>query len=353
MRKPRSLGAQLALSMAMMVVAILIISTVAFYVAYDLLEYFNLTIVPDNIPDTSGWDLLILSVICMGGIALALVSAMRLSRRIVRPLHAVSLAAERIAEGKLEARAETESGGHGETRLLIDNFNTMAGRLEQMADDMLAWNAQIAHELRTPLTILKGRLQGAADGVFELDAAMIRSLLGQVDGLQRLVEDLRSVSLGDSGRLDLRIAEIDPAIELKELASLVQPGLERTGFGLRLDLMHGRAMVDRARILQAVMALFENAQSYADPCELVLANRFGDGALEILVIDRGPGLPSDFVDSAFQQFSRGRDSAVQHRSGSGLGLSVVRAIARAHGGHARYEAHDGHSAFVISIPALR
>ncbi len=182
---------------------------------------------------------------------------------------------------------------------------------------------------------------------------MIRSLLGQVDGLQRLVEDLRSVSLGDSGRLDLRIAEIDPAIELRELASLVQPGLERAGFGLRLDLMHGRAMVDRARILQAVMALFENAQSYADPCELVLANRFKDGVLEIRAIDRGPGLPSDFVDSAFQQFSRGRDSAVQHRSGSGSGLSVVRAIARAHGGNARYEAHDGLSAFVISIPALR
>jgi two-component system sensor histidine kinase AdeS len=353
MSKPRSLSAQLALTMAMMVVAILIISIAVFYVAYDLLEYFNLTIFPDNLPDTSGWDLLILGVICMGGIVLALISAMRLSRRIVRPLHAVSLAAERIAEGKLGARADTESGGHGETRLLVDNFNTMAGRLEQMADDMLAWNAQIAHELRTPLTILKGRLQGAADGVFELDAAMIRSLLGQVEGLQRLVEDLRSVSLGDSGRLDLRIGEIDPATELEELAHLVEPGLKKAGFGLRMDLMHGRAMVDRARVLQAVMALFDNAQRYADPCELVLMNSFEDGALEIRVIDQGPGLPLDFADSAFQQFSRGRDSVMQHRSGSGLGLSVVRAIARAHGGNARYEADNGNSAFVISIPAAR
>lgn len=75
----------------------------------------------------------------------------------------------------------------------------MAQRLEDMSNEMMAWNASIAHELRTPLTILKGRLQGMIDRIFPLDEASLTGLLNQVNTLARLVEDLRTVTLADSG----------------------------------------------------------------------------------------------------------------------------------------------------------
>ncbi|GAA0001266.1 hypothetical protein BRDID11002_12660 [Bradyrhizobium diazoefficiens] len=110
----------------------------------------------------------------------------------------------------------------------------MAQRLQDNADDMIAWNAAIAHELRTPLTILKGRLQGIADGVFTPDEASIGNLLLQIDGLSRLVDDLRTVTLADSGRLDLGRGPVALAAEIQNVADLLEPVLANAGFSLEL-----------------------------------------------------------------------------------------------------------------------
>lgn len=348
--KRRSLNRQLAVSLAVIIFAILLIGFTGFYVAYEVLVQLRPNLFPANMPDTTGWDITIFILICVVGFLLAILAATYLARRIVRPLHAVAHAAERIAEGDLEARAELASSAHGETADLIANFNVMAERLEKMAADLLTWNAQIAHELRTPLTILRGRLQGGVDGVFQMDQAMLLSLLKQIDGLQRLVEDLRSVSLADSGHLELEISRVDLAAELRDLARAMDLGVTQGGFALTLHLEPGPAVIDITRIRQAVAALIDNALRYADPCQLNLSTRFISGRLEIAVTDCGPGLPAAFADDAFRQFSRGHKAGSRHRSGSGLGLSVVRAIAQAHRGDARYERRNGRHAFIIAVP---
>jgi two-component system sensor histidine kinase AdeS len=111
--------------------------------------------------------------------------------------------------GNLAARATSDEHAMGETAQLVDDFNQMAARLQDMAQHRAFWNAAIAHELRTPVTILRGRLQGITEGVFAPEQSQFQSLLTQVEGLGRLIEDLRTVALAESGHLPLqRLAPI-------------------------------------------------------------------------------------------------------------------------------------------------
>ncbi|MEJ2459422.1 MAG: ATP-binding protein [Novosphingobium sp.] len=263
------------------------------------------------------------------------------------PMGAVGDAARRIAQGDLATRVEPLPEAQGETALLIADFNIMADRLERMANDVSVWNAQIAHELRTPLTILHGRLQGAKDEIFPLDAALVDGLLVQVAGLTRLVEDLRSVSLADSGRLDLVLTDVDLGAEIAGIAPTLRSILEPAGFSLTLDLAPGMIRADAARIRQAVLALVDNARRHAEPCAIVIRVVYSQDGATIAVEDAGPGLPSGFEEDAFHQFVRSGRSA----DGSGLGLSVVRGISRAHDGNVAYRRDSGRSVFEITLSA--
>ena len=157
-------------------------------------------------------------------------TATRFSRRIIQPLNSVTESVRRLAHGDLEARAHAGDRSLGETSALVEDFNSMAERLQRMTSEMVIWNAAIAHELRTPVTILRGRLQGLAEGVFEPDEALFRSLLAQVEGLSRLIEDLRVLSLADSGHLHLQLEEVDLAQVIGDLKGAVEPALTAAGF---------------------------------------------------------------------------------------------------------------------------
>nr|WP_281379481.1 ATP-binding protein [Novosphingobium sediminicola] len=274
-----------------------------------------------------------------------------MARHIVEPMHAVGRAARAIADGDLTARAAPLVEAPGETATLVEDFNAMAGRLEKAAHDAVSWNAQIAHELRTPLTILKGRLQGVSDGVFVMDDMLLRGLLTQVDGLARLVEDLRCVSLADIGRLELQVGEVDLRTGLEEWAAMMAPTVERAGFSLSVESASIRARVDMARLRQALLALVDNALHYATPCALRLVVRHQERGVAIHLIDHGPGVPLDQQADLFRVFTRGAAARETHRTGSGLGLAVVQAIAHAHGGAARYRWQDGHSHFIVTLGA--
>lgn len=332
--------------MAALSVAMIVVSSAAFYIVYEVLERWRVVApMPSNVEDTTRLDLGITLGICLVGLSIAIALAVGLARRIVRPMTAVGDAARRIAQGDLATRVPPLYEAQGETALLIADFNTMADRLQRMADDVSIWNAQIAHELRTPLTILQGRLQGAKDGVFPLDAVLVDGLLVQVAGLTRLVEDLRSVSLADSGRLDLVLTDVDLAAEIESMAPTLLSILEPNGFSLTLDLMQGKIRADAARIRQAVLALVDNASRHAEPCAILIRVVYTSSGASITVEDAGPGLPVGFEEDAFRQFVRGGRSV----DGSGLGLSVVRGIARAHGGKATYRRNIGRSGFEFTL----
>lgn len=298
---------------------------------------------------TDGWfpsavDWLEIAVLAAIGAGLAFFTAVRLGRRVVGPLTSVAASIQRIAAGDLSARAIADKRSSAEGAQLVDSFNEMAANLERASQGLVRWNALIAHELRTPVTILQGRLQGLAQGVFRPDADLYQSLLAQVEGLGRLVEDLRTISLSDAGRLDLVIREVDLARELKDVIRLMEPSLAAAGFSLSLNLASVRSQADPVRLRQALLALLHNALRHADPGELRIELTMAGSGAEITVADRGPGLDPEFARRAFLPFER-HSSAEGVTRGSGLGLAVVRAVAEAHGGTVLYENRDGGSCF--------
>lgn len=345
------LGRKIALRMSLVTLAVLGISALGAFGLYSwVFQNF-----PGAVAAPSAWTPQRIDYVAFAGfgvlaLAVAVVAGIQLARRIVIPLTSLAEAASRIADGDLSARAVAGDRSLGETADLVDDFNVMAARLEVLAEGMATWNASIAHELRTPVTILQGRLQGVADGVFEMDAALVASLLKQVGGLALLVEDLRVVSLADSGRLQLQKEMVDLAVVIGDLRPMVEPGLILAGMTVEWSLSPVKVHCDPARIRQSVLALVENARRHAVPGPLRIVVGADAGGAMVRVEDSGPGLSPGFAAVAFAPFRQAADSV----EGSGLGLSVVRVVAEAHGGTASHRpCSQGGSIFEIALPSDR
>lgn len=342
------LGWKIAVRMAGATLAVLAATTLGAFGLYSWV-FQNVPGVVASPDDWAPETLDYLAFAAFGALALTFAAAagVQLARRIVIPLASLAQAARRITAGDLSARASAGDRSPGETADLVADFNAMAERLETLAEGMRTWNASIAHELRTPVTILQGRLQGVSDGVFVMDEALTASLLKQVGGLALLVEDLRVVSLADSGRLQLQKTPANLAAVIADLRPMVEPRLAEAGMSTEWRLAPVVLNCDPVRIRQAVLALVENACRHAVPGPLWITVETRDDEAVVRVEDSGPGLTSDFAVAAFAPFRRGSDQG----GGSGLGLSVVRVIAEAHGGSALYRAGDlGGAAFEILLP---
>jgi two-component system, OmpR family, sensor histidine kinase AdeS len=345
----QGLSRQILLAMSAVTVIAALLVFFGTYIAFSIIFYFS----PWN-ESYDGWltgtDFLVLSLLIFLALIMAAVASVRLARRILEPLESLAQSARRIKDGDLSARASPGDHSLGETAHLVADFNAMAQRLQDMAADMTLWNAMIAHELRTPLTILKGRLQGIIDGVFEPDECSLHSLILQVDSLARLVEDLRTVTLADSGHLELRIEAVPLHEEIQTLARVMEPELNAAGFEFKLDLADIVVRADAQRIRQALLALITNARRYAIRGTIEITLACENQQAVIRVSDEGPGLPSDIEPWAFEPFKRGAHAKFNEASGNGLGLSVVRAIVEAHGGTIRHKpSKKGGAMFEISL----
>ncbi|MGL4693770.1 MAG: histidine kinase dimerization/phospho-acceptor domain-containing protein, partial [Stenotrophomonas maltophilia] len=218
------LSRHIVLSMSMMVLAVIVMVILSSYLLYAVLVAFY----PGGVDEPVSWvpsgpELVWMVGVTLIGLTLAVAASVRLSQRILTPLNAVVDSIGRLADGDLGARATVGDRSLGEVALLVDDFNAMARRLQNIEADRVMWHAAIAHELRTPVTILRGRLQGLAEGVFAPDEGQFRSLLAQVEGLSRLIEDLRVLSLADSARLEVRRARNDVVQEVHSVMTLVDP----------------------------------------------------------------------------------------------------------------------------------
>lgn len=336
------MGPRAGLSRQIIIAMSSIAVTAGFLVFFGAYLAYTVIIALYPLPEDDGWptsiDFLILGVLILITLPIAAFIAVRLARRILKPLESLAQTARRITAGDLTARAAAGDRALGETAALIDDFNTMAQRLQDMAADMALWNATIAHELRTPLTILKGRLQGMIDGIFEPDERSLQGLILQVDGLARLVEDLRTVTLADSGHLELHIKPVRLAAEIAQMAELIVHDLRAGGFRLELDLADPVVEADSTRIRQALLALVTNARRYAVRGTITIRLAEADGEIVLGVADEGPGLTPEMETRVFDAFARGDPARSRELGGNGLGLSVVRAIVEAHGGRLRYRA---------------
>ncbi|QXI26612.1 ATP-binding protein [Pseudomonas vanderleydeniana] len=333
MKRSGGLSRQIIFSMSAVVLCVIALSVVGSYVFYALLSEIS----PPTEAEMDEWlpsgmEWLWMALTTCISLGVGAVAAIKLSRRILMPLNSVATSLRRLADGDLEARAVAGDQSLGEASVLVDDFNSMASRLQRMAQEQAFWNAAIAHELRTPLTILRGRLQGLAEGVFTPDTAQFYGLLTQVEGLTRLIEDLRVVGLADSGYLELNLQETDLAMGIEAEVQLFEPSLQAAGFTLQLDLQRRSVRCDVARIRQALLALLENVRRHATPGNVAVQLGTRANLNYLRVEDSGPGIDEAFATHIFEAFQRGDTSRSRAQGGSGLGLAVVRAIAVAHGG---------------------
>ncbi|SLN64086.1 sensor histidine kinase [Ruegeria meonggei] len=270
-------------------------------------------------------------------IALAVLSSVVIgllaARRLSAPIETVTRAALEIAGGNLTLEIPDSAGGVLETEDLLSGFRVMTKGLEQAEREANDSAAAIAHELRTPLTILRGRLQGLGDGVFTPSKDMTDGLIAQVDTLSRIVDELDLLSRLSAGQLVPQVIEIDLVEEVKRVITTMRPDLDRLEMKLETSFVPVFLQADPVRLRQALTALIDNAMRYAASGQYIKVVIHADDTFAYLrVVDHGPGIDPADSEKIFDRWWRADSSRNRAAGGTGLGLSVVRAIARAHGG---------------------
>lgn len=272
----------------------------------------------------------------------SLVVGLVLSRGMSRPLTRLTEAARAVAAGNLSVRVPTDYPG--EIGELAAAFN---GMIEELARaDQLRRNltADVAHELRTPLSVVRAKLEGILDGVYEPTPEQVEPILEEIHVLTRLVDDLRLLALAEAGQLPLEKEPLDLADLLSDIRVNFEPQAADRGITLALDLPTAlpRVRADRRRISQVLSNLVSNALRHtpAGGC-VTLAAGVKEDAVEVSVSDTGVGIPPEDLPFVFERFWRRERSRSRGSGGSGLGLTIAKQLVEMHGGTIGVESVPG------------
>jgi signal transduction histidine kinase len=265
--------------------------------------------------------------------------------RLRRQVAALSARPLRAEESRVEVPATRD-----EIAALAATMNDLLSRLQRALSRQRAFVADASHELRTPLAVLRGELELAdrPGRSREELAAAVRSAAAEADRLARITSDLLLLARSDDDQLSLRLAPTALRPLLARSAELAGPRLAEAGLTCRVDApAELRARIDPDWIREAVDNLLGNALRFAPRGSvIVLAARASGADLDIEVRDEGPGFPRGFLPHAFERFRRPDSGRSRDHGGAGLGLAIVQAIARAHGGTAVARNQPGGGALV-------
>jgi two-component system sensor histidine kinase BaeS len=298
-----------------------------------------------------------LVVLVVGLVAIAV--AIRLVRSIAPPLGDLVDAAGRVEAGDYAVRVPDVRRGPGELRGLGRAFNTMTARLEADEAQRRRLLADVGHELRTPLAVVKGNLEALIDGVYPADEAHLGPILEETRVIERLIGDLRTLSLAEAGTLALHPESTDVGVLIADVIDAFRRRADEQGVEIRLEASNDLPLVelDPIRIREVVSNLVDNALRYAgaNGSIEVTAREISAGTqtkanaepnLEILVTDTGPGIAAELLATVFDRFAKTAESR-----GSGLGLAIARAIVEAHGGTIAASSRPGSGTTMrVSLP---
>jgi signal transduction histidine kinase len=276
------------------------------------------------------------STVIAGGFAL--LAGAFLFLQITAPLLSLRKAANAIAAGDLSQRVTVHS--HDELDEVGHSFNRMAENLARAENLRRQMIADVAHELRTPLAVMQANMEGLLDGVLPFETAQVETLHEQTLLLNRLVGDLRLLSLAEAGELRLERQAASPESFLLKAVEALRVPAERKNLQLETQIEAGLpdVQVDADRFHQVITNLVGNAVRYtpAGGKITIAAGRVPAG-IEISVTDTGSGIPTEDLPSVFDRFYRADKSRTRASGGSGLGLAIVRQLVEAHGGAVRAE----------------
>ena len=280
------------------------------------------------------------------GIAIALILGFLLTQYLINPIKALTGGARHITGGDLTYRVKVSSGD--EIGELTETFNTMASRLEASEQTRKQLMADITHELKTPLTVIGGTVDGIMDGVFNPDIKHLETIKEQTTLMTRLIEDLRDISLAETGQLERSI----PIFRTDRASCCTIRKIScRKGLKLQFNDMKAlpKLLIDPARIKQAITNLLTNAIRHTPANGMISisiesrdkSERFGAEHILISVSDTGEGIPPEHLPHIFDRFYRAKTARSRNDGGTGLGLAIASQMILAHGGSLWAESEPG------------
>ena len=288
-----------------------------------------------------------------GAAVMALALGVLLARTLTHPLREMTAAARSLARGELGQQVKVRSGD--EVGDLARAFNQMSHDLAQAEARRRQLTADIAHDLRTPISIIQGHAEGLRDGVLPPTPEMFALIHDETLRLNRMVEDLRTLSRMEAGDLSLARRPVAVGAFLERMAAAQRPRAGEKGIGLQLEVERKlpEIEVDEDRMAQALNNLVDNALRHTPAGGTVtLAGGRNEGGVWLQVRDSGPGIAAEDLPHVFERFYRADRARGRHEGGSGLGLAIARSIVEAHGGSIRAESPAGGGAvFTIELPA--
>lgn len=270
-------------------------------------------------------------------IAIGLMASYSLARSITVPIRRLSSAAEAIEQGDFKQRVPVST--KDEVGYLAKIFNRMANTLENNMKLRRQLLANIAHELRTPLAIIKGNLEGMLDDVVDLNKKEVASLHEEAIRLNRIISDLKELSLAEVGQLSLDKQPTNINYLIHRIIQLMKTKIEEKNMTIdcKLDQRITEIDIDPDRISQVFSNIFVNALRYTPNGGEIqittgIENISNEKWATITVKDNGSGIAEEDIPYIFDHFYRGEKSRDRKSGGSGLGLAIVKQLVEAHGG---------------------
>jgi signal transduction histidine kinase len=265
--------------------------------------------------------------------------------RTWRPIGQLIDATQRLGDGDTGVRIAINEPGP--LAAVSGSFNRMAARLEEEDERRRRLLADLGHELRTPLTVIRGEIEAVIDGLH--DPSQLSNVIDEVELMERLLEDLRVLTLAEAGRLQLHREPIDVESVVGDVIASFSAPIEAHHIQAVVSVEPGIEEIDADpyRLRQIISNLVSNAlNQMPDGGRLEVTAQAGEGRMRILVADTGPGIQPDRLERVFERFVKSGDS-----TGSGLGLSIARDLAEAHGGSiSAANRPEGGAVFIVDLP---
>jgi signal transduction histidine kinase len=283
----------------------------------------------------------------------AVVVSLFVSTRIVTPIQQLLAASRRIASGHYAERVVATDTD--ELGALAAQFNTMAAELETAERRRVALIGDVAHELRTPLATIEGYTEGLLDGVVAPGEETWALLHDEVSRLRRLVQDLQELSRAEARQLPLQRRRCHPIELVEQAVARIAPQFAEKGIVLTTDVLADLPTVqaDSDRIIQVLINLLGNALRYTPEGGAVgVSAEREDGAVAFHIADTGVGIAPEHLPHLFERFYRVDKARSRALGGSGIGLTISRALVEAHDGHiwAASAGHGQGATFSFTLP---
>lgn len=299
--------------------------------------------------------LISLAVALLTSVVLALAVTWYFTRRTQRSIALVASSATEIAHGNYRLRVATPALGR-EFDTLAETFNELAQRLDDVETIRRRMLGDLAHEMRTPLATLDAHLEALEDGVRELDQPTLAVLHTSSHRLGRLAEDITAVSMAQEGAIEIRSVVTAPRQLVAAAVRAARDRYDAKGVTLTQDITTDfQVKVDPERMAQILGNLLENALRHTPEGGSVrLAARTVGKEVTFIVADTGEGITPRHLPYLFDRFYRVDTARSRDAGGSGIGLTVTKALVQAHGGHITAQSDGpGHGAtFTVALPRV-